>query len=55
MEDMPRYAFPSEAPRGDLDRKKRSLPGDIDAYELINEELADSMSFTMEKLGSAAN
>ena len=41
------YAIPSEAHREDFDRKKSFLPDDIEAYELINEELSDPMSFIM--------
>ena len=40
---------PLEEHQGDFDRKKSCLPGDIDASDLINEWLSDSMSFYYEK------
>ena len=46
----PMYAFPLEAPQGDLDRKKSPLSDDIEAYGLINEELPDAMSSYYEKV-----
>ena len=49
MEDHRRYALPSEAHRGDLDINKALPSGDFEASELINAELADSMSFYYEK------
>ena len=45
MADRLLGAFPSEAHRGDLDRKKARLPDDTEFYGLINEELSDPVSF----------
>ena len=41
------YAFPSDAPQGDLDRKKPFLPDDTDLSDLIKVELSDQMSFLL--------
>ena len=45
MKDRALYALPPMAPHGDLDRKKSSMPDDIEASELINEEFPDPLSF----------
>ena len=45
MGDRPMYEFPLEEHRGDSDRMKSSLSDEIEASELINEELGGSMSF----------
>ena len=39
MGDRPMYEFPLEEHRGDSDRMKSSLSDEIEASELINEEL----------------
>ena len=50
MEDSLFVAFRSEVSRANLGRKQSSLPGDIEASDLINEELKGAMSFYYKKL-----
>ena len=45
MGDRALYEFPSDAPQVDLDRRQPFLPDNTDRYDLINEELPESISF----------
>ena len=44
------YAFHSEAHQADLDRTKSFFPENMEASELIREELSGQMSFYYEKV-----
>ena len=49
------YAFPAEAHRGCIDRKKPALSGDTELSGLINEEFSDAMTLLQQSKSYGRN